>query len=340
MTQKATKGPSGVFKTIGLILFTIVFFLLAGKIFLSIDKKEIKKNTKMPEKPTDIQLSRIDKIDRDKLLMQYITTEVSESDKITLAPDGGILPESMMLPVYNAIFNKDGIQAASLSDTNMTCYKDALNPLGEMLGDFYDQTGLRTIMVEQAYIAPEGGSDGYYDHNGNYIEGSPAEISEMSTGMCIHLALYDENYGARQFEAVKQYNWFVNNSYKYGFILRYPNDKENITGKPYDPALYRYVGKAAAYVIHENGLCLEELAEFMKDKDYDNCLIVPAGRPVMLYTLPHGSELKIPATSDGQPSTFKSYEINETTIIEAVPDYIPMLDSPSNKSSEETSDAT
>ena len=51
------------------------------------------------------------------------------------------------------------------------------------------------------------------------------------------------------------------NCYKYGFILRYPKDKENITGIMYEPWHYRYVGKEAAKEITEKGLCLEEYLE-------------------------------------------------------------------------------
>lgn len=56
--------------------------------------------------------------------------------------------------------------------------------------------------------------------------------------------------------------WLMNNCYKYGFILRYPKDKSDITGIVYEPWHYRYVGKRAAKEIHDEGICLEEwLAE-------------------------------------------------------------------------------
>ena len=48
------------------------------------------------------------------------------------------------------------------------------------------------------------------------------------------------------------------NSWKYGFILRYPNEKSDVTGIIYEPWHYRYVGKELAKEIYESGLCLEE----------------------------------------------------------------------------------
>lgn len=52
--------------------------------------------------------------------------------------------------------------------------------------------------------------------------------------------------------------WLLENSWKYGFILRYPTDKTDITGIVYEPWHYRYVGKEYAQDIYESGLCLEE----------------------------------------------------------------------------------
>jgi len=52
--------------------------------------------------------------------------------------------------------------------------------------------------------------------------------------------------------------WLMEHSWEYGFILRYPEGKSEITGIIYEPWHYRYVGKEAAAEIHELGLCLEE----------------------------------------------------------------------------------
>ncbi|MDE7313807.1 MAG: M15 family metallopeptidase [Eubacterium sp.] len=55
--------------------------------------------------------------------------------------------------------------------------------------------------------------------------------------------------------------WLMENSWKYGFILRYPLDKSRLTGIIYEPWHYRYVGKEAAKEIYERGICLEEYLE-------------------------------------------------------------------------------
>ncbi|MDD3429692.1 MAG: M15 family metallopeptidase [Oscillospiraceae bacterium] len=60
------------------------------------------------------------------------------------------------------------------------------------------------------------------------------------------------------FDQTTQYQWLVQNCANYGFIMRYPKEKENITGVHYEPWHYRYVGKEAAKEIMQKGVCLEE----------------------------------------------------------------------------------
>lgn len=57
------------------------------------------------------------------------------------------------------------------------------------------------------------------------------------------------------------YTWLANNAYRYGFILRYPAGKEDITGINYEPWHYRYVGLEAAWEIFEQQICLEEYVD-------------------------------------------------------------------------------
>ena len=63
--------------------------------------------------------------------------------------------------------------------------------------------------------------------------------------------------------------WFMKNSWKYGFILRYPREKSNITGIIYEPWHYRYVGKKAAKETFEQGLCLEEYLQLRIEHHFE-----------------------------------------------------------------------
>ena len=59
-------------------------------------------------------------------------------------------------------------------------------------------------------------------------------------------------------ETDKEYTWLINNSYKYGFILRYPEGKEKITGYMYEPWHYRYIGTELATELNTQEITYEE----------------------------------------------------------------------------------
>ncbi len=77
--------------------------------------------------------------------------------------------------------------------------------------------------------------------------------SEHQLGLAV-----DINAGSVRSAGSEVYEWLAKNAWKYGFILRYPPDKTDITGIRYEPWHYRYVGKEAAEQICRQGLCLEE----------------------------------------------------------------------------------
>lgn len=77
--------------------------------------------------------------------------------------------------------------------------------------------------------------------------------SEHQSGYTI-----DVNYAGDAFHETPEAKWLAENSWKYGFIIRFPEGKEEITGYKYESWHIRYVGKEMAKNIYESGLCLEE----------------------------------------------------------------------------------
>lgn len=78
--------------------------------------------------------------------------------------------------------------------------------------------------------------------------------SEHQTGLALDL----ESLDCDVFKNSKEYRWIKNNAYKYGFILRYQEGKENITGYNAEEWHIRYVGRKAAKYIYNNNITFEE----------------------------------------------------------------------------------
>ncbi len=71
--------------------------------------------------------------------------------------------------------------------------------------------------------------------------------------------VYENVIDSKKEEMKEQAIWLKDNAYKYGFIVRYPKSKEEITNKKYQPYTLRYVGKELAQYIYENNIVLEEI---------------------------------------------------------------------------------
>ena len=82
--------------------------------------------------------------------------------------------------------------------------------------------------------------------------------SEHQFGLALDIVDVANQVPDERQENTEVQKWLMKNSWKYGFILRYPTDKSDITGISYEPWHYRYVGKEAAKEIYEAGICLEE----------------------------------------------------------------------------------
>ena len=82
--------------------------------------------------------------------------------------------------------------------------------------------------------------------------------SEHHTGYALDIVSTKNTTLDESQENTPEQQWMMKNSWKYGFILRYPEGKTHITGIYYEPWHYRYVGKEAAKEIYESGLTFEE----------------------------------------------------------------------------------
>ena len=102
------------------------------------------------------------------------------------------------------------------------------------------------------------------DKDGFFIT-MPPGCSEHQSGLCADIIDKWRNpLRAADLKDIPLEVWMREHCQDYGFILRFPEGKEKITGVMYEPWHFRYVGKDAAKYIMENNLCLEEFVELYK----------------------------------------------------------------------------
>ncbi|MCL2507857.1 MAG: M15 family metallopeptidase [Oscillospiraceae bacterium] len=81
----------------------------------------------------------------------------------------------------------------------------------------------------------------------------PPGSSEHNAGLAMDICSLDTS-----FENTREFKWLMDNAADYGFILRYPKNKTELTRITYEPWHWRYVGENHAKIIMERGICLEE----------------------------------------------------------------------------------
>ena len=107
-----------------------------------------------------------------------------------------------------------------------------------------------------------------------YLQTDPQEIvdtysarpglSEHQTGLCLDVTI--PGYTIEDFYKTDASKWLAENCHKYGFIIRFPKDKEDITGYQWEPWHIRYIGEKAATEVYQRGITFDEYyARFVED---------------------------------------------------------------------------
>jgi len=110
-------------------------------------------------------------------------------------------------------------------------------------------------------------SQGYSKESAEVEAGKSVAVpgtSEHQLGLAVDIVdVSNQNLDETQEKTAVQ-KWLMDNSWRYGFILRYPNQKSNVTGIIYEPWHYRYVGTPHALLMEREGLCLEEYLDWVQ----------------------------------------------------------------------------
>jgi len=142
-----------------------------------------------------------------------------------------------------------------LSSSYLFLTKDAKEAFINMADALYAELGTNELLVSNAFVKAE-----------NEAPASKESDKEHDAGLAVDLKVFgsDKNtYPLTSTYATNIYNWLLENAHKYGFVLRYPADKAEITGKSIANQ-FRYVGVAHATYMKNEGLCLEEYLGLLK----------------------------------------------------------------------------
>jgi D-alanyl-D-alanine carboxypeptidase len=155
------------------------------------------------------------------------------------------------------------------SDDERSVRSDITTPLQDMFAQAVTDghqlmigSAYRSAALQKTYFDNLAASVG--EEAANQAVARPGQ-SEHQTGLAIDIStLSQQCYLDKCFATTDDGLWLLNNSYKFGFILRYPEGKELITGYQYEPWHFRYVGIDLATALHESNLTLDEAWPYLE----------------------------------------------------------------------------
>lgn len=234
---------------------------------------------------------------------EVITTEPPDTDPVTTAPETTSLDENytyktmtlddlhsgyQILVNYQNAFVFDSSKfvikpfygnknlSYKVRDTLVSFDKTALSWFNEMMAAFEADTDRHDILVNSSYRTYDEQDqiyqikvDQYSEEYASMFVAMPG-FSEHHTGLAVDLTIYTDEKESKTFEDNTDYiDWMSENAHRFGFILRYPSEKTDITKIGYENWHYRYVGKPHAYYMKVNNLCLEEYIEALRSFTFD-----------------------------------------------------------------------
>lgn len=120
-------------------------------------------------------------------------------------------------------------------------------------------------LINMLKKAEESGNTKYFVHVA-YDEA--AEDLDLQTGLGFEIGFLRQEGQSGKFAELPQGQWMIQNSYQYGFVQRYTEEKSSVTGMLSNVTQYRYVGFPHSLVMQEKNMCLEEYVAYVRSTKY------------------------------------------------------------------------
>ncbi len=244
-----------------ILLFAILFILIGIAVGMIRDQYGMKKSTEFES----------------KIESKVVETEtIKEMETTFIKSENSVIEEDPLLILINRDHPVPNDLDYKLVQIEDDFYIDerVLEDLQEMLSDASDAgyelvicSAWRSLELQETLYNNK--IDEYLSYGYAYSEAQEQAAfwvalpgtSEHEVGLAVDIVSEWYQHLTHDQADTAEQQWLMEHCHEYGFILRYPEDKQDITQIGYEPWHYRYVGKAAAKEIMEQKICLEEYLE-------------------------------------------------------------------------------
>ncbi|KMQ03853.1 M15 family metallopeptidase [Bacillus cereus] len=220
--------------------------------------------------------------------------QIYKGDLLLVNKDYPVKKDSIRSDIINVNHNSELVRGYVIFDRNLRLSKDVVKKFlnvvdaagKESINHFLISSGYRDFQ-EQKQLYEKMGSD----------YALPAGYSEHNLGLSL-----DIGSTQKKMEKAPEGKWIEENVWKYGFVLRYPKNKSNITGIQYEPWHIRYVGLPHSAIMQKKNFTLEEYLEFLKEEKEVSTEVEGKKYTISYYKVSENTKVNVPAN--------KQYEIS------------------------------
>lgn len=216
--------------------------------------------------------------------------QVYRGSLILVDQDHPVRPEAVVTDVVKLYGNKELVRGYGLLDGSIRLSRSIAEKFLAMtaaakrdgVSHFLISSGYRTE-DEQEELFREMGAD----------SAMPAGHSEHNLGLSLDIGSTES-----EMSRAPEGKWLSDNAWKYGFILRYPKDKTEITGIKFEPWHFRYVGLPHSAIMKKRNLALEEYLEFLKEKKVFSAKVNGVQYRISYYPMEGKTTVPVPESGE------------------------------------------
>ncbi|MEX3746294.1 MULTISPECIES: VanY-A/VanY-F/VanY-M family D-Ala-D-Ala carboxypeptidase [Lysinibacillus] len=195
--------------------------------------------------------------------------------------------ESIKSDVINLSAREELVKGYRVFNSETFLSEDIASKFSDMVLDA-EEDGVSNFLITSGFRGLDEQAELYQEMGSN--RAMPAGYSEHNLGLSL-----DVGSTQGKMEVAPEGEWIAENAWKYGFTLRYPEDKTDVTGIMNEPWHIRYVGLPHSAIMKEMNFVLEEYIDYLKEQKYISATVNGQNYEVYYYPVTENTTINVPA---------------------------------------------
>jgi len=247
----------------------------------------------LPISQDKVEIQKYEQNDKDKATAENIQKieltkeQIYQGNLLLVNNEHPVHQKSIKSDVINLFTHKELTKGYGLLDNEIKLSEEIAEKFSEMIANA-EKDGASNFLISSGFRDLDEQSRLYEEMGFDYA--LPAGYSEHNLGLSL-----DVGSTQTTMDKASEGKWIEKKSWEYGFILRYPSDKTDITGIQYEPWHIRYVGLPHSAIMKEKNFVLEEYLNYLKEEKHIYATVNSQKYEVFYYPVTENTTINVPA---------------------------------------------